>query len=92
MFNKSRVFSCTKLDISINTNNMYTCFTMYNLSKWNNGFSFTTYLATGNYNFVTLSVGSGSNILEKTRLASDGTDIEFFKNINQFKTRFADKI
>ena len=57
----------------------------------NNGFYFTTNLATGNYNFVTLAGGSGSNILEKIQLTSDGTGIEFFKNINQFKTRFADK-
>jgi len=57
----------------------------------NNGFYFTTNLATTNYNFVTLAGGSGSNILEKIQLTYDGTGIEFFKNINQFKTRFADK-
>jgi len=57
----------------------------------NNGFYFTTNLATSNYNFVTLAGGSGSNILEKIQLTSDGTGIEFFKNINQFKTRFSDK-
>jgi len=57
----------------------------------NNGFYFTTNLATSNYNFVTLAGGSGSNIIEKIQLTSDGTGIEFFKNINQFKTRFADK-
>ena len=39
----------------------------------------------------TLAGGSGSNILEKIQLTSDGTGIEFFKNINQFKTRFGDK-
>jgi hypothetical protein len=57
----------------------------------NNGFYFTINLATSNYNFVTLAGGSGSNIIEKIQLTSDGTGIEFFKNINQFKTRFADK-
>ena len=41
----------------------------------NNGFYFTTNLATSNYNFVTLSGGSGSNILEKIQLTSDGTGI-----------------
>ena len=30
-------------------------------------------------------------IREKIQLTSDGTGIEFFKNINQFKTRFSDK-
>ena len=57
----------------------------------NNCFYFTTNLATGNYNFLTLAGGSGSNIIEKIQLTSDGTGIEFFKNINQFKTRFNDK-
>ena len=57
----------------------------------NNSFYFTTNLLTGNYNFITKSGGAGSNILEKIQLTSDGTGIEFFKNINQFKTRFADK-
>ena len=31
----------------------------------NNCFYFTTNLATGNYNFLTLAGGSGSNIIEK---------------------------
>jgi hypothetical protein len=57
----------------------------------NNSFYFTTDLITSNYNFVTKNGGAGSNILEKIQLTSDGTGIEFFKNINQFKTRFADK-
>ena len=58
----------------------------------NNCFYFTTNLATGNYNFLTLAGGSGSNIIEKIQLTSDGTGIEFFKNINQFKTRLMIKI
>ena len=57
----------------------------------NNSFYFTTDLITSNYNFVTKNGGAGSNILEKIQLTSDGTGIEFFKKINQFKTRFADK-
>ena len=65
---------------------------MYNRSKWKNGVFFTTYLAKGNYKFVTLSAGTESNILDKIELTSDGTGIEFFKNINQFKTRLLIKI
>ena len=57
----------------------------------NNFFCFTTNLATGNYNFVTSSGGSGSNILEKIQLTSDDKGIEFFKNVQQFKIHFADK-
>ena len=58
----------------------------------NNSFYFTTNLATSNYNFITSTGGAGSNILEKIQLTSDGTCIEFFKNINQFKSKFIDKV
>ena len=34
---------------------------------------------------MTLTGASGSNILEKMQLTSNGTVIKFFKNINQFK-------
>ena len=57
----------------------------------NNSFYFTTNLATENYNFVRFADRSGSNIFEKIQFASDSTGTEFFKNINQFKTRFSDK-
>ena len=40
---------------------------------------------------MTSTGGQCSNILEKIQLTSDGTGIEFFKNINQLKTRFNDK-
>ena len=58
----------------------------------NNSFYFTTNLATSNYNFITTSGGQGSNILEKILLTSDGTGIEFFKNVNQFKSKLIDKV
>ena len=53
---------------------------------------FRTNLATSNYNFITSSGGQGSNILEKIQLTSDGTGIEFFKNVNQCKSKFIDKV
>ena len=49
-------------------------------------------LTTSNFNFITSSGGQGSNTLEKIQLTSDGTGIEFFKNINQFKSKFIDKV
>ena len=42
--------------------------------------------------FITSYGGQGRNILEKIQLTSDGTGVEFFKNINQFKSKFIDKV
>ena len=41
--------------------------------------------------FYNKNGGVGSHILEKIQLTSNGTGMEFLKNINQFKARFADK-
>jgi hypothetical protein len=61
------------------------------LSSGNNSFYFTTNLATSNYNFFQSNNGRGCAVLEKIQLTTDSTGIEFFKNINQFKSRFFDK-
>ena len=50
---------------------------------------FTTYLATGNSNLLTLKGASGRNNFKKIQLTSDRTGIKFFKKIHKFKACFS---